>query len=102
VLEHGAPPEHPPAGPPALRVVLGLDRLDAFPQLREHLCLGPERGRDREPHFDLLGHRPVWPEEVPRPPRTQAASRQERGQTVGARPVVHPVHQVSCTGLVAV
>jgi hypothetical protein len=60
LLEHGAPPEHLPAGPPSLCVVLGLDRLDAFPQLREHLRLGSERGRDREPHLDLVGHGSVW------------------------------------------
>src|SRR6185436_21131876 len=37
LLEHGASSEYSPASPPALRVVLGLDRLDAFPQLREQI-----------------------------------------------------------------
>ena len=50
MLEYCAPPEHPPAGSLSLHLVLGLDCLDAFPQLREHLRLGPELGKDREPH----------------------------------------------------
>ena len=94
MLEHSAPAEPPPAGPLSLRLALGLDRLHAIPQLREHLRFGPELGGDREPQLDLLGHRPVRPEEVPRPPRMQAAPRQKRGQAVDARPVVHAVDQV--------
>ena len=94
LLEHGAPAEHAPAAASSLRLVLGLDGPHTFAQLREHLGLGPELGRDRESHRDLLGHRPVHPVEVPRSLRTQAAPRQQRGQAVDTGPVVDPVDQV--------